>query len=333
MNKTLLSVFLTLFMCISVFPQEPTAKIINPCADCTVQLKVKFLNSGKVGEVSLFKSSCNNEKFETQAIEAAKKIKFDPQIQNDKVITFSKTVEYKFYIYDEKAEAIIKKAVEKLGGDKYLQVKSQIGRGTFSVLRENVVISFQSFVDVIVFPDKERTEFKGAGKTVQTNVGKTGWIYDGDAQIIKEQNPVQIENFRRGISVSLDNLLRGQWRENAVLSYVGRRQASLGKRNDVVKLTYADGFAVEFEFADDGTPVKSIHKRTGADSEEIKEEDRYAQFIEVSGIKTPFVIDRFTNGAHASRINYESVEFNKPVSDTIFTKPKNVREMKKDLKL
>ena len=234
---------------------------------------------------------------------------------------------------DEKAEAILKKAVERLGGEKYLQVKSQIGRGTFSILRESVVISFQSFVDVIVFPDKERTEFKGAGKTVQTNVGKTGWIYDGDAQIVKEQNAGQIENFRRGINVSLDNLLRGYWRGNAVLSYVGRRPATLGKRNDVVKLTYADGFVVEFEFADDGTPVKSIHKRTGADNEEIKEEDRYAQFIDVSGIKAPFVIDRFTNGAHSSRINFEAIEFNKPVSDAIFAKPKSVKEMKKDLKL
>jgi hypothetical protein len=255
-----------------------------------------------------------------------KQLKSEPSLQGKTALqSDSKT--------DEKAEAIIKKAVEKLGGEKYLQVKSQIGRGTFSVLRENVVISFQSFVDVIVFPDKERTEFKGAGKTVQTNVGKTGWIFDGDAQIIKEQNADQIENFRRGINVSLDNLLRGYWRGNGVLSYVGRRQATLGKRNDVVKLTYADGFNVEFEFADDGTPVKSIHKRIGADNEEIKEEDRYAQFIDVSGIKAPFVIDRYTNGAHASRINFEAVEFNKPVSDGIFNKPRSVKEVKKDLKL
>ena len=76
---------------------------------------------------------------------------------------------------DEKAEAVIKKAIEKLGGDKYLQVKSIIGRGRFSVLTENTVASFQSFIDVIVYPDKERTEFKQGGvKTVQTNAGRDG---------------------------------------------------------------------------------------------------------------------------------------------------------------
>jgi hypothetical protein len=114
---------------------------------------------------------------------------------------------------------------------------------------------------------------------------------------------------------------------------VGRRPASLGKRNDVIKLTYADGFAVEFEFADDGTPVRSIYKRTNADNVEITEEDRYAQFIDVGGVKAPFIIDRFTNGAQTSRINYDSIEFNKTIPDSIFAKPTNVKELKKDLKI
>lgn len=236
---------------------------------------------------------------------------------------------------DEKAEAVLKKAVQNLGGEKYLQVKSQIGRGKYSILRDGQTISFQSFLDVIVFPDKERTEFKGGGsKLVQTNSGKSGWIYDGAAETLNEQTEAQVENFRRGIRVSLDNLLRGNWRaEGASLEYVGRRQASLGKRNDVVKLTYPDEFAVEFEFSDEGVPMKSIHRRINSDNEEIAEEDRYAQFVDISGIKTPFIIDHYTNGRHISRINYETVEYNKSVSDSIFNKPASAKELKKDLKL
>jgi len=236
---------------------------------------------------------------------------------------------------DEKAEAILKRAVENLGGEKYLQAKSQIGRGKFSVLRDGATISFQSFVDVIVFPDKERTEFKtGGSKNVQVNTGETGWIFDGDAQVINVQNKEQKENFKRGIRTSLDNLLRSGWRkENAALSYVGRRPASLGKRNDVVKLTFADGFAVEFAFSAEGVPMKSIYKRKNPDNEEVTEEDRYAQFVDVQGIKTPFIIDHFSNNQHASRINYETVEFNKAVPDAIFAKPNSAKELKKDLKL
>ena len=237
---------------------------------------------------------------------------------------------------DEKAEAVIKRAVENLGGEKYSRATTQIGRGRYSIIRDGALVSLQTFVDVLVFPDKERTEFRVAGgKTVQTNVGAAGWIYDGEAQTINVQNKEQIENYRRGLRTSIDNLLRGNWRKEAgaKLQSAGKRQASVGKRNDVVKLVFADNFAVEFEFSDDGFPVKSIYKRKNADGEDITEEDRYAQFVEVQGIKTPFIIDHFTNKQQTSRVNYETVEFNKAVSDSIFVQPKNAKELKKDLKL
>ncbi|CAN5248116.1 hypothetical protein BH20ACI1_BH20ACI1_11540 [soil metagenome] len=336
MKKFLLSVFLTLLFCLTAFAQNSNRKEDATCKNCAVQLKVEFLNLGKIGNASLFSSSCSDKKLEQQALDAAKKIKFEPQIKDGKPITITKTVEYTFTcLGDEKAEAIIKKAVQYLGGEKYLNAKSQIGRGKFSVMRDGALVSFQKFYDVIAFPDKERTEFKsGSSKIVQTNFRENGWIFDGDSMIIKDQTEEQIDNFKRGIRTSLDNLLRGNWRkEGAKLEYVGRRPASLGKRNDVVKLTFDDGFTVEFEFADDGVPMKSIYKRTNADNEEVKEEDRYAQFIDINGIKTPFIIDHYSTEKHTSRINYESVEFNKQIPDSIFEKPSSAKDLKKDLKL
>lgn len=234
---------------------------------------------------------------------------------------------------DEKAEAIMKKAVEKLGGQKYLQVKSQVSTGNFTLIAGGQPQSPSSFVDVLVFPDKERTEFKqGGAKTIQTNAGETGWLFDGATKNIKEQSKSEIEGFQRGLRTSLDSILRDNWRGKAALTYVGRRQASVGKRNDVVRLTYADGFAVEFEFADDGLPVKAIYKRKNANGEDLKEEDRYAQFVEVGGIYAPFVVDHFVNGEHASRINYLTVEFNKNIPDSVFNKPNDPKELKRDLK-
>ena len=232
------------------------------------------------------------------------------------------------------AEAVFQKAVRNLGGEKYLNVKSQIGRGKFSIFKDNVLVSFQNFVDVIFFPDKERTEFKGgSGRTVQVNVGDAGWVYDGETEKVKEQNDAQVQNFKQGIRTSLDNLLRGKWRGEAEMSYIGKRAATLGKRNDVIKLTYKDGFVVEFEFAaDDGLPMKAIYRRTNSDNEDVKEEDRYAQFVDIAGVRTPFIIDRFTNGVPSSRINYESVEFNKAIPDSVFAKPSNPKEAKKDMK-
>ena len=312
----------------------------NDVENCVITLKVEFLETATVGKVELTSNTCTDSSLTQQAIDAAKKIKFEPKIVDGKSVKVTRHVEYTFSTgwpnvpNDPKAEEILRKAVETLGSNKYLQVKSQIGRGKFSVIRENAVASFQTFVDVIVFPDKERTEFKvGGSKTVQTNTGNTGWVYDGDQELIKVQDEKQVANFKTGIRTSLDNLLRGYWKNEAELTFVGRRPATLGKRNDVVKLTYKDGLVVEFEFAaDEGLPAKSLYKRLNADNEEIKEEDRYAQFIDIDGVKTPFIIDRFTNGAHSSRINYTSIEFNKPIPDSIFAKPASPKDVKKDLK-
>lgn len=262
-----------------------------------------------------------------------------------KLFSFSKALSLLFFLCvlsfsgvaqktDEKAEAVLKKAVQYMGGDAYLKVKTQIGRGKFSLMRLGMTGSFQSFVDVIVFPDKERTEFKEFGrKYVQVNANDAGWTYDEKTLGIETQTEKQVSDFKRGINASLDNLLRGNWRGKAELTYVGRREASLGKRNDVVKLAYTDEFIIEFEFSDEGIPVKSLYKRANPEGVESKEEDRWAQFIDVQGIKTPFIIDHFSGGVHTSRINYETVEYNKSISDAIFAKPTNVKELKKDLKL
>lgn len=235
---------------------------------------------------------------------------------------------------ETQADAIVQKAVQKLGGDKYKNVYSQIGRGNFSILKESVNVSVQSFVDVIVFPDKERSEFKAAGvKSVQTNTGLTGWVFDGDQELIKVQTEKQVANFQRGIRTSLDNLLRGYWKGDAELTYIGRRPGTLGRRNDAIKLTYKDGFVVEFEFsADDGTPVKAIYKTTGSDGETVTEEDRYAQFVDTQGITAPYVVDRFANGKHVSRINFLTIEYNKRIPDSIFAKPSDPKSLKKDLR-
>lgn len=361
MKKTFFSIFLTFFFFSFAFAQEskPLKIIDQPKPELpknygtldvqgTIIFRVEFLANGQIGVVSSVNGIIPS--LNQLALEAVKKIKFEPEVNDGKSISVFKTVSY-YYSWqfvgwkipakdtksaqvDEKAEAVLRKAVEKLGGEKYLQVKSTIGRGRFSVIREGAIISFQSFIDVIVHPDKERTEFKDGGvKTVQTNTGETGWIFDGSAETINLQNKEQIENFKRSLRVSLDSLLRGYWRGKASLSYVGKRAATLGKRNEVVKLTFADEFAVEFEFSDEFMPVKALYKRINTDKEEVKEEDRYAQFVDFQGIKTPLIVDHFSNGAQTSRINYESIEFNKTIPEKIFAKPESAKELKKDLKL
>src|SRR6266481_1618339 len=237
---------------------------------------------------------------------------------------------------DDKAEKLVQKAIQAMGGDRYLSVKTIIGRGFFTDFKDGVSGIPLHFVDYIAYPDKERTEFSGGGqRLIQTNDRDRGWVYDGAALTLKDQTAEQLEDFRMSTRTGIENLLRGGWRaQGAKLSYVGRREAGLAHRNETVRLTYPDGFWIEYEFAaDTGQPAKVLYqrkekKRDGDEVEEVPEEDHLYKLITINGIIAPYVIDHFRNGQQTSRLNYDSVEFNKTIADALFAKPASFKAVK-----
>ena len=232
---------------------------------------------------------------------------------------------------DEKSEAILRRAVEAVGGRAFLDVRAIVSEGYFTPYKDGVAILPIKFFDYLVFPDRERTEFRGAGvRSIETHTGDGGWIADLKKRSIADVTPEQAGDFRVAIRTSLDSVLRGWWRaEGARLSYVGRREAGLARRNETVRLAYTDGFAVEFEFdSKTGLPAKAIYKRRSAEGDEVDEEDRYAQMLAVGNVTVPFVIDHFRAGLQSSRINYEKVEFNRSIPDSFFARPADVKALK-----
>lgn len=240
---------------------------------------------------------------------------------------------------DAKAEDILRRAVAALGGSAYTSVKSVVGRGFFSNIVGGVAVPPQTFVDYLIYPDRERTDFRSSGvHDIQTNIGADkGWVFDGMTRTISDLKPEQIESFRVSLRTSFDNLLRGEWRkEGASLTYAGRREAGLARRNETVRVTYPDGFTADFEFAArEGLPAKVSYKRKikvmkeGVEEEkEVIEEDRIERYLTFGGVQVPYTIDHYRDGEKTSRINYDSVEFNPTIPDSIFVKPTNVKLIK-----
>ena len=237
---------------------------------------------------------------------------------------------------DEKSQQIIDHAIEVLGGEKYLNVQTVIGKGFYTTFRDGISQLPARFLDYIAYPDRERTEFTGAGiRTIQTNVGDTGWMFDGSVKKISDQTPAQVEDFKRAMKTGVEYLLRGFWKkEGGKITYIGRREAGLAKRNEAIRLTYPDGFWIEYEFgAKDGLPAKIIYKRNRKDPDtgdvvETTEEDLLLKYITMDGVSAPWVIDHFVNGKQSTRINYESVQYNQRFADNLFAKPDNVKSIK-----
>ena len=237
---------------------------------------------------------------------------------------------------DEKSQQIMDRAVEALGGQRYLNVQTVIGKGFYTIYRDGVTEIPSRFLDYIVYPDSERTEFTRDGiRIIQTNVGDTGWLFDGAVKKISDQSPAQVEDFKRSMKAGLEYLLRGNWKKDGgKVTYVGRREAGVGKRNEAIRLTDPNGFWIEYEFgARDSLPAKIIYKRMRKDPDsgdmvETTEEDQLLKFIQVDGVTAPWVVDHFVNGKQTSRVNYESVQYNQRIPDNLFAKPADVKAIK-----
>ena len=238
--------------------------------------------------------------------------------------------------FDEKSHEIINRAIESLGGQKYLGVQTVIGKGFYTTFKDGTSQIPARFLDYIQYPDHERTEFSGAGiRTIQTNAGDTGWMFDGAVKKISDQTPKQVEDFKQAIRTSLEYLLRGYWKKDGgKITYAGRREAGVGKRNETIRLAFPDDWWIEYEFgARDGLPAKIIYKRERKDMDSgdvvwMTEEDQLFKFITVDGVTAPWVVDHYVNGKQTSRINYESVLYNQRFADNLFTKPADVKSIK-----
>ena len=359
------SIMFTVLFCAFVFGQQnralrvleiplppPPVEIRNVDVKGSVILRIEFLANGQIGRVSPVKSL--EYGLTEDVIEYAKKIKFEPKVVAGTPINTFGEIHYLFSwsnpgwkvankrstkkanvsLRTAEAEAVLRRASSQLGGDKYLQIKNSVGRGRFSLISKGIIRSFQSFLDVIVYPNKERTDFKEQGSiTVRVNFDDKGWIYLEHIESLRDQTQREIFNFKRGIRAHYNYLLGRKWVNKAALSYVGKRRAGLGVRNDVVKLSFTDGFEIEYEFSAKGLPMKTIYSRFDNDSKQVIEEDRYARFIDIEGVLVPHVIDRYSNDKHAFRVSYESFKYNTKIPDSIFDKPANPKKLKKKLKL
>src|SRR2546421_9757802 len=80
---------------------------------------------------------------------------------------------------DEKAQQIIQRALKAVGGERYSQIKTVIGRGFFTDYKDGLSQIPMKFVDYVSYPDRERTEFNVGGTPhVQTKLFDGGSIFE-----------------------------------------------------------------------------------------------------------------------------------------------------------
>ncbi len=227
---------------------------------------------------------------------------------------------------------LIKQAVQARGAERFLSFSSIMSAGQYTPFDKGLSQIPVPFVDWIVYPDKERTEF-GKGKKkdrrIQVNVGKTGWVYDGEAETLKDQTDKQIQDHVEGLEFDIDRILRAAVKDSGIeVRFAGREETRPGERADMVAIKLKSDQTV-YLVLDRQThlPISLNYEKAG-DAGLVKHEIRYFQYVDYDGVKFPNIVDYYRDGLQASRINFQSIKLNTPVSDELFAKPASVKAIK-----
>ncbi|HWP45083.1 MAG TPA: hypothetical protein VNO14_17705 [Blastocatellia bacterium] len=229
-----------------------------------------------------------------------------------------------------RAQALIEGAIKARGGAAYLGVRRIVSQGQYTQFEKGVSGLPQSFIDYIVYPDRERTEFgKGDHKFIQTNSGDSGWIYDAPQKMIRDQTDEQIKNFQQGIRHDLDNLLRLSWKEpGAKLVYLGRREAWRNTFSEAIRIDFADGNSVTLHFDTRSKLPLMTEYKSVVEDKTTDNQIRYFRWVDFNGIKFPTIQDFYREGQQTARVAYDSVQFNEEVPEKLFEKPASIKEVK-----
>lgn len=229
-----------------------------------------------------------------------------------------------------KAAALVRDAVAARGGDAYLKISSLESRGQYTPFEKAVSGDPVAFVDYIVYPGRERTEFgKGDSKFIQTNSEIANWVYDATQRMIRDQKEEQVRQFQQGVRYDLDNLLRTASQQSGVKPvYLGRREAWRNTFSEALRIDFDDGGTATLHFEPRSKLPLMVEYKTVGETETVNNEVRYFRWVDFNGIKFPTIQDSYRNGKQSARVSFDTVSVNVSLPDKLFAKPSNIKEVK-----
>lgn len=227
---------------------------------------------------------------------------------------------------------LLRKAIVARGGEALTRAQTMVARGLLTPFQNGASQVPSQFENYIAYPDRERIEF-GRGKKkdrrIQVNQGRTGWVYDGDAQTLKDQTDRQIADYLEGTGIEIDRILRDNPNDPARrIRYAGRGEVRPGERADIVSIELEDGRSITV-WLDRTTflPI-SLFCEKSVNGTLTRQELQFFQYVNYDGALFPNIIDSYRDGVQESRVTYQSIRLGLPIDDRLFAKPGTIKEIR-----
>jgi hypothetical protein len=203
---------------------------------------------------------------------------------------------------DPKAQQILDRVIQVLGGPAFLKVKRLTTRGRTFTIRNEATSAYAPFESYVEYPDKRRFSYGKTKPVILINNGDQAW--ELDQMGMTSQLPEQVRRWTVSIRYSLENLLRLRIQEPGILVQMGG--VDFVDNVATQSLDMVDAQATELKLdlnRQTFLPVSVTYRVHDPKTEDWNEfADVYSEYKNIDGVMTPMHIARFMDGERVSEV-------------------------------
>jgi hypothetical protein len=203
---------------------------------------------------------------------------------------------------DPKAQQILDRVIQVLGGPAFLKVKRLTTKGRIFSIRNEATSAYAPFESYVEYPDKRRFSFGKNPPVILINNGDQAWELDRMGQT--SQLAEQLRRWKVSTYYSLENLLRLRIHEPGVLVQMGGVDFLDNVATQSLAMVDAQATEVKLDLNRQTLmPVSvtyRVHDPKTGDWNDFA--DVYSEYKNIDGVMTPMHIARFIDGERVSEV-------------------------------
>ena len=228
------------------------------------------------------------------------------------------------------ARAALDAMVQALGGQAWLNMKSQMRQGHIAAFFHGKPSGGTTeYWEFHSWPDHDRIEYTKHRDVVQFYVGRTGWevTYKGKAPLPQEQ----VDDYLRRRDHSIETVIKTWLKDpQTILVYEGQRLAERHLAEQVTLISAQNEAVTILMDAQTHLPLRrSFEWRDPLYKDKNLDAEEYDDYHVMGGFPTPFTITRFKNDDMTRQYFLDKASYNQDLAQDIWNVDAAERRIKK----
>ncbi len=224
---------------------------------------------------------------------------------------------------DPRAQTVIQRTIQALGGQRFLTWKDMYGTGRFFIIKRDGQ-SWTKFWEYYRWEGKSRTELEKQREALadifNLELGK-GWTYEYGR--VKPKTEEELRRFRLSEKRNIYNIFRSRWKEDGMkVLYYGPSEIETVKPMEALEFIDAENYTVTVLFEEGvALPVKVEYQDRNEDGIVLPKSEMFFRWFSSDGVMAPHRVEFFTREKNTGLVEYAEVKFNVGLTDDLFLEP------------